>query len=85
MVLILSLSLELRFETVDLATRLLVPIIVLQNHNRYNLMDKGHNYSINLEAIETEVRYVWRELNSLCFAYYESMQNVLNNGNNSLI
>ncbi|XP_024030238.1 uncharacterized protein LOC21392607 isoform X2 [Morus notabilis] len=47
---------DARFETVDLATRLLIPIIVLQNHNRYNLMDKGHNYSINLEAIETEVK-----------------------------
>jgi len=35
--------------------RLLVPIIVLQNHNRYNIMDKGHNYSINIEAIEAEV------------------------------
>lgn len=47
---------DARFETVDLATRLLVPIIVLQNHNRYNLMDKGHNYSINVEAIEAELK-----------------------------
>lgn len=44
-----------RYETVDLTSRLLVPIIVLQNHNRYNIMDKGHNYSINIEEIETEV------------------------------
>ncbi|PON64936.1 Transmembrane protein [Parasponia andersonii] len=47
---------DVRFETVDLATRLLIPIIVLQNHNRYNIMDKGHNYSINIEAIEAELK-----------------------------
>ena len=45
-----------RFETVDMMTRLLIPIIVLQNHNRYNIMEKGYNYSINVEAIEAEVR-----------------------------
>lgn len=39
----------------DLASRLLVPIIVLQNHNRYNIMEKGHNYSIDISAIEAEV------------------------------
>lgn len=47
---------DVRFETVDLATRLLIPIIVLQNHNRYNILEKGHNYSINIEAIEAEVK-----------------------------
>ncbi|XP_076914279.1 uncharacterized protein LOC143573233, partial [Bidens hawaiensis] len=47
---------DIRFVTVDLATRLLVPIIVLQNHNRYNIMEKGHNYSINIQAIEDEVK-----------------------------
>lgn len=47
---------DVRFETVDLATRLLIPIIVLQNHNRYNIMDKGHNYSINIGAIEAELK-----------------------------
>ncbi|XVF28193.1 hypothetical protein REPUB_Repub15cG0007800 [Reevesia pubescens] len=47
---------DVRFETVDLTTRLLIPIIVLQNHNRYNIMEKGHNYSIDIEAIETEVK-----------------------------
>lgn len=47
---------DVRFETVDLTTRLLIPIIVLQNHNRYNIMEKGHNYSINIEAIEAEVK-----------------------------
>ncbi|KAI7749734.1 hypothetical protein M8C21_015589 [Ambrosia artemisiifolia] len=45
---------DVRFETVDLATRLLIPIIVLQNHNRYNIMEKGQNYSIDIEAIEAE-------------------------------
>ncbi|XP_071708536.1 uncharacterized protein [Rutidosis leptorrhynchoides] len=47
---------DVRFETVDLATRLLVPIIVLQNHNRYNIMEKGQNYSIDIGAIESEVK-----------------------------
>ncbi|KAG8370534.1 hypothetical protein BUALT_Bualt14G0127000 [Buddleja alternifolia] len=45
---------DVRYETVDMNTRLLVPIIVLQNHNRYNIMAKGHNYSIDVEAIEAE-------------------------------
>ncbi|KAL3505618.1 hypothetical protein ACH5RR_031000 [Cinchona calisaya] len=47
---------DVRFETVDMTTRLLIPIIILQNHNRYNIMEKGHNYSINMEAIEAEVK-----------------------------
>lgn len=45
----------LRFETVDLTTRLLIPIIVLQNHNRYNILQAGHNKSLNLQAVEKEV------------------------------
>ncbi|KAL9410143.1 hypothetical protein AB3S75_043992 [Citrus x aurantiifolia] len=47
---------DVRFETVDMTTRLLIPIIILQNHNRYNIMEKGHNYSIDIEAIEREVK-----------------------------
>ncbi|KAJ0034994.1 hypothetical protein Pint_24324 [Pistacia integerrima] len=47
---------DVRFETVDMTTRLLIPIIILQNHNRYNIMEKGHNYSIDVEAIEREVK-----------------------------
>ncbi|ERN03143.1 hypothetical protein AMTR_s00003p00101050 [Amborella trichopoda] len=47
---------DVRFETVDLATRLLIPIIVLQNHNRYNILEGGHNYSIDMLAIEREVK-----------------------------
>ncbi|KAF5950868.1 hypothetical protein HYC85_012861 [Camellia sinensis] len=47
---------DVRFEIVDTTTRLLVPIIVLHNHNRYNIMDKGHNYSIDIQAIEAEVK-----------------------------
>ncbi|XP_010451464.1 PREDICTED: uncharacterized protein LOC104733595 [Camelina sativa] len=47
---------DVRFETVDLATRVLVPIIVLQNHNRYNIMERGQNYSINIEEIKSEVK-----------------------------
>ncbi|THG04088.1 hypothetical protein TEA_025410 [Camellia sinensis var. sinensis] len=47
---------DVRFEIVDTTTRLLVPIIVLHNHNRYNIMDKGHNYSVDIQAIEAEVK-----------------------------
>lgn len=47
---------DVRFETLDLTSRLLIPIIVLQNHNRYNIMEKGHNYSIDVQEIETEVK-----------------------------
>ncbi|KAL0414839.1 UNVERIFIED_CONTAM: hypothetical protein Sradi_1685600 [Sesamum radiatum] len=47
---------DVRYETVDMTTRLLVPIIVLQNHNRYSIMMKGNNYSIDIEAIEAEVK-----------------------------
>ncbi|CAI9118894.1 OLC1v1020521C1 [Oldenlandia corymbosa var. corymbosa] len=50
------LSPDVRFETVDMTTRLLIPIIVLQNHNRYNIMENGHNYSIDIGAIEAEVK-----------------------------
>ena len=50
-----SFFLKSRFETVDIAVRLLIPIIVLQNHNRYNILHKGHNYSIDVQAIEREV------------------------------
>ncbi|GMY27939.1 phosphatase 2C 42 [Fagus crenata] len=31
---------DVRFEIVDQTTRLLIPIIVLQNHNRYNILEK---------------------------------------------
>ncbi|KAF5784545.1 hypothetical protein HanXRQr2_Chr11g0520691 [Helianthus annuus] len=47
---------DVRFVTVDLAMRLLVPIIFLQNHNHYNIMEKGHNCSIDIQAIEDEVK-----------------------------
>ncbi|CAO2835101.1 unnamed protein product [Amaranthus hypochondriacus] len=47
---------DVRFETVDMTRRLLIPIIVLQNHNRYNIMEKGHNYSIDVETIKVEVK-----------------------------
>lgn len=47
---------DVRFETVDMTLRLLVPIIVLQNHNRYNILQAGHNNSIDVQAIEREVK-----------------------------
>ncbi|CAA0829411.1 Unknown protein [Striga hermonthica] len=52
---------DVRYETVDMTTRLLVPIIVLQNHNRYNIMAKDHNYSIDVQAIEAEVKKMVHE------------------------
>ncbi|XP_027330086.1 uncharacterized protein LOC113846247 [Abrus precatorius] len=52
---------DVRFETVDLTSRLLIPIIVLQNHNRYNIMERGRNYSINIEEIEAEVKSMLHE------------------------
>ncbi|KAL5210768.1 hypothetical protein ABZP36_006391 [Zizania latifolia] len=39
-----------------MAVRLLVPIIVLKNHHRYNILQAGHNYSIDVQAIEREVK-----------------------------
>ncbi|KZV40058.1 hypothetical protein F511_24724, partial [Dorcoceras hygrometricum] len=47
---------DIRYETVDMTTRILVPIIVLQNHNRYNILVKGHNYSVDVDAIEAAVK-----------------------------
>ncbi|XP_074319977.1 uncharacterized protein LOC141656822 [Silene latifolia] len=47
---------DVRFETVDMTRRLLIPIVVLQNHNRYSIMNQGHNYSIDVEAIKAEVK-----------------------------
>lgn len=47
---------DIRFETVDQTRRLLIPIIVLQNHNRYNILHAGHNSSIDIQAIEREVK-----------------------------
>lgn len=55
----LHFSSNIRFETVDLTTRLLIPIIVLQNHNRYNILQAGHNYSIDVQAIEQEVCHIF--------------------------
>lgn len=65
----LFVSVGFRFETVDLATRLLIPIIVLQNHNRYNIMEKGQNYSIDIGAIEAEVHFSFGSLYLLLFSY----------------
>ncbi|KAK8938511.1 hypothetical protein KSP39_PZI011277 [Platanthera zijinensis] len=47
---------DIRFETVSLTTRLLIPVIILQNHNRYSLLQAGHNYSIDIQGIEQEVK-----------------------------
>lgn len=47
---------DVRFEITGMTTRLLIPIIVLQNHNRYNILEKDHNYTIDIQAIEAEVK-----------------------------
>ena len=60
-----------RFETVDMTSRLLIPIIVLQNHNRYNILNAGHNYSIDIQAIEREVcLYLYSVLKYLLILSY---------------
>ncbi|BBN07035.1 hypothetical protein MPTK1_4g00410 [Marchantia polymorpha subsp. ruderalis] len=47
---------DVRFEYVDPAMRLLVPVIVMRNHNQYNPLQPGTNFSINMTNIEEEVR-----------------------------
>jgi hypothetical protein len=44
-----------RFETIDPTSRLLVAIIVLQNHHKYNLFQAGRPYTIDVDAITKEV------------------------------
>lgn len=47
---------DVRFETIDPTSRLLIAIIVLHNHNEYNLFQSGRPYSIDVEAITKEVK-----------------------------
>lgn len=47
---------DVRFETIDPTSRLLIAIIVLQNHNRYNLFQAGQPYTIDVEAVTKEVK-----------------------------
>lgn len=47
---------DVRFETIDPTSRLLVAIIVLQNHNKYNLFQAGRSYTIDVQAITKEVK-----------------------------
>eukprot|EP00250_Pteridium_aquilinum_P008214 c17771_g1_i3 orf=536-2992(-) len=47
---------DVRFETIDPTARLLVAIIVLQNHNKYNLFQPGRPYTIDVETITKEVK-----------------------------
>ena len=44
-----------RFETIDPTSRLLIAIIVLQNHHKYNLFQTGRPYTIDIDAITKEV------------------------------
>lgn len=45
-----------RFDTVDVSSRLLVPIIVLRNHLHYNILQPGSNHSIDVDEIRKQVR-----------------------------
>lgn len=44
-----------RFDTVDVSSRLLVPIIVLRNHLHYNPLQPGSNHSIDVDEIRHQV------------------------------
>lgn len=47
---------DVRFDTVDVSSRLLVPIIVLRNHLHYNLLQPGSNHSIDVDEIRNQVK-----------------------------
>ncbi|KAH7277852.1 hypothetical protein KP509_38G011500 [Ceratopteris richardii] len=47
---------DIRFETIDPTSRVLVAIIALQNHDKYDLFQSGHHRSINVDSITKEVR-----------------------------
>ncbi|KAG0575716.1 hypothetical protein M758_5G026800 [Ceratodon purpureus] len=47
---------DVRFETVDVSSRLLVPIIVLRNHLHYNILQPGSNHSIDVDEIRHQVK-----------------------------
>ncbi|KAL2629904.1 hypothetical protein R1flu_014590 [Riccia fluitans] len=47
---------DVRFEYVDPAMRLLIPVIVMRNHHHYNPLQPGSNFSIHMGEIEEEVR-----------------------------
>ncbi|MCO5582490.1 hypothetical protein L7F22_036387 [Adiantum nelumboides] len=47
---------DVRFETIDPTARVLIAIIALQNHDKYNLFQSGRPYTIDVEAITKEAR-----------------------------
>lgn len=47
---------DVRFETVDVTYRLLVPVIVLQNHHVRNPIDSPSNFGINMVHIQNQVK-----------------------------
>uniref|UniRef100_A0A7I4FQ67 DUF7906 domain-containing protein n=1 Tax=Physcomitrium patens TaxID=3218 RepID=A0A7I4FQ67_PHYPA len=47
---------DIRFDTVDVSSRLLVPIIVLRNHLHYNILQSGSNHSIDVDEIRHQVK-----------------------------
>eukprot|EP00271_Cylindrocystis_brebissonii_P007403 TRINITY_DN20905_c0_g1_i1.p1 TRINITY_DN20905_c0_g1~~TRINITY_DN20905_c0_g1_i1.p1 ORF type:complete len:878 (+),score=185.38 TRINITY_DN20905_c0_g1_i1:86-2719(+) len=47
---------DVKFETLDITDRLLLAFIVLANHHKYNILSYGQPFSIDLKAIEAEVK-----------------------------
>lgn len=49
---------DVRFETLDIAHRVLLPVIVLRNHHQYDVLHAGGGgrHAIDLKALEAEVR-----------------------------
>eukprot|EP00899_Mesostigma_viride_P009408 jgi/Mesvir1/18469/Mv14320-RA.1 len=47
---------DIRIQTLDFAHRVLVPIMVLRNHHDFNPLTPGHEFSVDLAAVEKEVR-----------------------------
>ncbi|KAI5081905.1 hypothetical protein GOP47_0001648 [Adiantum capillus-veneris] len=47
---------DVRFETIDPTARVLIAIIALQNHEKYNLFQSGQPYTIDVESIVKEAR-----------------------------
>ncbi|XP_024519591.1 uncharacterized protein LOC9646786 [Selaginella moellendorffii] len=47
---------DVRYETVDVAQRLLVSVIILRNHQQNTLLHSGGNDTIDMDAIEREVK-----------------------------
>mmetsp|Transcript_23572 Transcript_23572/g.44947 ORF Transcript_23572/g.44947 Transcript_23572/m.44947 type:complete len:514 (-) Transcript_23572:2007-3548(-) len=59
---------DIRMETSDLAQRILVPIILLRNHDLFNPLVPGHAHSIDLFRIKYETKGLIKDDQELVFA-----------------